>query len=171
MNGINWQIVPRGHDTSKTNRAVIECLNRTYRHLTPEEREIAIREAYESYERKITFFESTDYIEKIYGLGEFNGYIAYFYPNGEVLMEKFFDDYAQSLPAKHEAIYNLQAINFEALSKLSKTKLMKDSRCKRIIHAGKWEEKAKQIIETESTEESQAEVQQVLVKIKSYSTK
>lgn len=171
MNGINWRIVPKGHDGTKTNIAVIECLNRTFRHLTPEEKEQAIREAYALYERKINFFESTNYVEKIYGLGEFNGYMAYFYPNGEVLMEKFFDDYAESLPAKHEAIYNLKVVDFEALSRLSKPKLMRDSRCKRIIHAGKWEDKARRIVETEATEESKAEVQKVLTKIKEHSTK
>lgn len=171
MNGINWQIVPKGHDNSKTNTSVIECLNRKFRHLTPEEREAAIKEVYDLYERKMNFFESTNYVEKIYGLGEFNGYVAYFYPNGEVIMEKFFDDYAQSLPAKNEAIYNLKVVDFEVLSKLSKIKLMKDSRCKRIIHFGKWEEKVRKIIETEATESSKETVQKVLIKIKSDSSK
>lgn len=168
MNAINWQIVPKGHDTNKIHEAVINCLNRTYRHLTPEERKKIIDEAYALYERKLNFFESTDYIEKVYGIGKFNGYMAYFYANGEVLMEKFFDDYAESLPAKNEAIYNLKVVDFEALSKLSKPKLMKNEKCRRIIHSGKWEDKAKEIIDTEATEESMENVQKVLTKIKSH---
>lgn len=171
MNSINWQIVPKGHDNTKLNTNVISFLNRKYRHLTPKEREEKIKEAYALYERKINFFENTDYVEKIYGIGQFNGYIAYFYPNGEVLMEKFFNDYAESLPAKNEAIYNLKIQDFESLSKLSKPKLMKDSRCKRIIHAGRWEDKAKEIININSTEESRQEVQKVLTLIKGNSTK
>lgn len=171
LSSINWRIIPNGHDSTKTNTRVIDCLNRVYHHLTPAEREAKIKEAYELYERKINFFENTNYIDKILGIGDFNGYMAYFYPNGAVMMEKFFDDYAESMPTKHEAIYSLDVINFESLSKLSKPKLMKDKRCKRIIHAGNWEERARAIIETEATEESKQEVQKVLTRIKEHSRK
>lgn len=166
LSGINWHIVPKGHDSSKANNGVIDCLNRVYRHLTPSEREAKIREAYDLYERKVNFFENTEYIEKVLGLGEFNGYLAYFYPNGTVIMEKFFDDYAESMPTKNEAIYTLKVRYFETLSKLSKTKLMKDERCTRIIHSGNWEERVKKLIDVEPTEESTNEVQKVLTRLK-----
>ena len=48
---------------------------------------------------------------------------------------------------------------------------MKDKRCKRIIHAGNWEERARAIIETEATEENRQEVQKVLTRIKEHSRK
>lgn len=168
LNGINWRIIPNGHDDSKTNNNVIECLNRVYRHLTPAEREAKIREAYELYERKINFFENTNYVDKILGIGDFNGYMAYFYENGTVIMEKFFDDYAESIPTQHEAIYTLKVVDFETLSKLSKPKLIKDEKCTRIIHAGSWENRVQKLLDVESTEVSKQAVQKVLTKIKGH---
>jgi hypothetical protein len=118
------------------------------------------------YERKINFFENTKYSFKIYGVSEFDGYVAYVYPNGEILLERFFSDYTECMPASGEAIYNLNIYNFEDKSKFSKTVLMKDSEVGRIIHSKTFEAQARKIIEREATEEVKNDVDAFIKKFK-----
>jgi hypothetical protein len=164
LNGVNWQIVPPGEETELDTR-VIESLNRTYNHLSLEEKEKRIRERYAEYERKMKFFDKSGYAHRIYGINEFNGYIAFIYPNGEVIMEKFFNDYANCIPTINEAIYNVKVTDFETLSRLKKPVLIKDKRCRRIIHRGNWESKGQEIIDRPATPESQEEVKKLMLKI------
>lgn len=164
INGVNWQIVPPGEDT-ELNSKVINSLNRTYNYLSLDEKEKRIRERYAEYERKMRFFDKSGYLYRIYGINEFNGYIAFIYPNGEVIMEKFFNDYANCIPTINEAIYNLKVVDFETLSKLKKTALIKDKRCNRIIHKGDWESKGRKIIERPTTQESEEEVKKLILKL------
>lgn len=164
LSGVNWQIVPPGEE-SELNTRVINSLNRTYNYLSLEEKEKRIRERYAEYERKMKFFENSGYLYRIYGINEFNGYIAFIYPNGEVIMEKFFNDYANCIPTINEAIYNVKAADFETLSKLKKPALIKDRRCHRIIHRGDWETKGQEIIDRPSTPETQEEVKQLILRL------
>lgn len=164
--GVNWQIVPPGDGEDEFSEKVIESLNRSYNYLSLEERERKIKERYAAYERKIKFFENSGYLYRIYGINEFNGYIAFIYPNGEVLMEKFFDDYANCTPTVNEAIYNVKVADFETLSKFKKTALIRDPRCKRIIHKGEWEKRGKAIISRPTTPESEEEVKKLILSIK-----
>ena len=164
ISGINWQILPPG-DEVKLNTKVIEALNQKYNYLSLEEKEKLIIQRYKEYERKINFFEKSNYIYRIYGINELNGYIAYIYPNGEIMMEKFFNDYANCIPTINEAIYNLKVTDFENLSKLKKSSLIKNKRCYRIIHKGKWEDKGQEIIDRPTTIESQEQVKQLILKL------
>ena len=130
-----------------------------------EEKEKRIRERYAEYERKMRFFENSGYLYRIYGINEFNGYIAFIYPNGEVIMEKFFNDYANCIPTINEAIYNVRVTDFETLSKLKKPALIKDKRCRRIIHKGDWESKGQEIIDRPTTPESEEEVKKLMLRL------
>lgn len=164
--GVNWQIVPPGDGEDELTEKVISALNRFYNYLSLKERERKIKERYTAFERKIKFFENTGYLYRIYGINEFNGYIAFIYPNGEVLMEKFFDDYANCIPVVNEAMYNVKITDFETLSKFKKTALIKDSRCRRIIHKGDWEAKGLEIISRPTTPETEEEVKKLILSIK-----
>ena len=164
LNGVNWQIVPPGKD-GDLNTQVIDSLNRAYNHLSLEEKEKRIKARYAEYERKMKFFENSGYKHKVFGINEFNGYIAFIYDNGEVIMEKFFNDYANCIPTINEAIYNVKATDFETLSKLKKPVLIKDHRCHRIIHKGDWEQKGQEIIDRPSTPESQEEVKKLMYRL------
>ena len=166
---VNWQIVPTGTE-DELDKKVIKSLNRKYNYLSKEERERKILERFKMYERKKKYFENSNYLYKIFGINTFDGYIAYIYANGEVLMEKFFDDHANCLPTVGEAIYNIRVTDFEVLSKYSKLALIKDSRCKRIIHAGKWEKKSDEVISRPITEESKEQVKQLILKIQTKKT-
>lgn len=166
---LNWEIVPSGTDDS-LDKKVISSLNRQYNYLTPEQREQIILEKYALYERKKAFFENSGYVYKFYGRNTFDGYVAYIYENGEVLMEKFFNDYAQCIPSSGEAIYNVKVADFETLSKLTKTTLMKESKCKRIIHSGSWEERTQAILDRPTTTETKEEVKKMILSIQTKKT-
>lgn len=166
---VNWQIVPPGKEED-LDRAVIESLNRAYNYLSPKEREAKILERYSTYERKKKYFENSGYAHKVYGINTFAGYIAYIYSNGEILMEKYFDDKANCKPTIGEAIYNVKAIDFEALSRLEKPVLMKEPRCARIIHRGNWEERTDKVINRPSTPESEETVKKLILDLKTKRT-
>lgn len=161
---LNWEIVPPGSNDNLDTR-VIESLNRQYNYLSPEERENIIIEKYALYERKKNFFDNSGYVDKFFGRNTFDGYVAYIYENGEVLMEKFFDDYAHCIPTTGEAIYNVKIADFEVLSRLTKTTLIKETKCKRIIHAGNWEERTQTIINRPATNESREEVKKITLSL------
>lgn len=162
---VNWQIVPPGKEED-LDRKVIDSLNRAYNYLNPQEREAKILERYHTYERKKQYFENSGYADKVYGINTFAGYIAYIYPNGEILMEKYFDDQANCRPTQGEAIYNVKVYDFERLSRLEKPVLMKEPGCLRIIHRGDWESRADKIISKESTPESEESVKKLMFELK-----
>ena len=162
---VNWQIVPPGKEED-LDKAVISSLNRKYNYLSPSEREKRILERYGIYERKIRFYESSGYVQKVYGRNTFTGYIAYIYPNGEILMDKFFDDSANCIPTIGEAIYNVQVPDFDRLSRLSKTTLIKEAGCTRIIHSGKWEDKGRAIIARPPIPDAEQQVKKLIKEIK-----
>ena len=167
---VNWQIVPPGKE-EELDREVIESLNRAYNYLSPEERETKILERYCIYERKKRYFENSGYAHKIYGINTFAGYIAYIYPNGEILMEKYFDDQANCRPTQGEAIYNVKVADFERLSRLAKPVLMKEPTCARIIHRGEWEEKADIIVNRPATKETEESVKKLILELQTKRTK
>ncbi len=165
ITGVNWQIIPTGFDESELDERIIESLNRTYNYLSLDEKEKQIKERFATYKRKMQFFENTGYVHRVYGTNSFDGYIAFIYPNGEVIMEKFFDDHARCLPTVNEAIYNVNVKDFEALSSIKKTKLIKEGKCTRIIHRGNWEAKGQEIINRPSTPETEEEVRKLIKRL------
>lgn len=144
---VMWTLIPEGFQPNDLDQKVYAGLNERYKQSTPEEKEQRIREGLELYERKINFYESTNYIARVYGKDKFDGYVGYIYPNGQILSEKFFEDYKKFIPCTKECIYNFTIYNFEELSKHSKLTLIKDKKCKRILHAGEWEKRNLSVIE------------------------
>ena len=162
---VSWTIVPAGEeDMEETKKKVINKLNNYYLHLPIKERKKRINERYELYERKVSFFEGTDYILKIYGVSKFDGYVAFVYPNGEILLERFFSDYSQCMPAIGEAVYNLNIYNFEDLSKFNKLQLIREKSCKRIMHGNRFEKEAQAVIDLPATDKVRDDVQAFVLK-------
>ena len=165
---VNWTIVPNGDAgyDGDIKQKIIETMNRHYSHLSLEEKRRKVQEKYDIYDRKVSFFENTKYVLKIYGISKFDGYVAFVYENGEILLERFFTDYTECMPAIGEAIYNLNIYNFEELSKYSKTKLIRDKSAKRILHTDNFEDKARIIIDREATPEVKKDVEAFVYKFK-----
>ena len=103
---------------------------------------------------------------KIYGVSKFDGYVAYVYPNGEILLERFFADYAECIPATGEAVYNLNIYNFEEMSKYSKLELIRNKSAKRILHCASFERLAQAVVDKPVTPEVKADVEQFILKFR-----
>ena len=107
------------------------------------------------------FYEGTGYIARIVGIEQNEGYTAYVYPNGEVIL----DNTKKNENGRH-AIYHIKAVNFELLSRLDKTTLRSLPEVERIIHNKNWQERVKGIIQEEGTESDQAAAAELHSKLK-----
>lgn len=143
---VDWVIIPGGTDLSR----VGTTSSKSYRQLVLPEVEL-------EHLRKVgriknEYYESTNYLAKVLGLMKYRGYVAYIYPNGEILIDR---EYVEETPrsATGCAIYNLRVEDFETLSKLDKTHLMHNKKVKRIIHSGNWKKKTDDIISRQGTQE------------------
>ena len=97
-------------------------------------------------------------------MSQFDGYVAFVYVNGEILLERFFSDYSQCMPATGEAIYNLNIYNFEDLSKFNKLQLIREKSCKRIMHGNRFEKEAQAVIDLPATDKVRDDVQAFVLK-------
>mgnify|MGYP000839064814 CR=1 FL=1 len=154
-------------------KAIIDLKGKEYKEVQTKEKEKKeiklkqeeVRRLKSLGERKSTFYESTDYLVKAVGLRRYSGYVAYIYKNGEVILDrKYNKDYPTT--ASGDAIYNMKAINFEALSKLDKVSLRKKKEVKRMIHRNNWEDRVRKIIEKEGTKEDIESAKTLVKKLK-----
>ena len=95
---------------------------------------------------KKKLYDATNPVFRIMGKNTFNGYIGYVYPNGRVVLDKFYDKQTDSMLADGHAVYAMNIEEFYELSKLSKSELIKSKLCKRYIHKGDW---IKKVLENE----------------------
>lgn len=115
-------------------------------------------------EEKKDFYDKSGYIAKAIGLKRYHGYVAYIYENGQVILDR---EYNSMYPrtAKGNAIYNLQAVDFEELSKKNKSILMKHPKVGRIIHSKNWEDRVLEIIKKEATREEELSAKVLIKKL------
>ena len=143
---VNWEILPEGIDLSRAHQ-VGEA--RAYKELSEEE----LNKLRTANRRKIDFFSNSYFLGRALGDSYFRGYVAFFYPNGEVLMDTMVDD-SNIKGAIGDAMYNVSIYDFVELSKLDKKTLRETGRANKIVHRGNWEEKARAIISKPSTQKS-----------------
>jgi len=110
------------------------------------------------------FFMNTNYSAKAIGLKKFAGYFAYIYPNGVVVLDK---DFREKYPTTAEgAIYVMRARDFELLSGIGKTDLIKHPfLLGHKYHRGDWKTKINAYINPEGTKEEQEEAKQLIKKM------
>lgn len=87
---------------------------------------------------KKRLYDSSDPYFRIQGKGTFDGYIGYVYPNGRVVLDKFYEDSETGKLAEGQAIYAMDIQEFYELSRLSKSELIRNKLCNRYIHKGDW---------------------------------
>lgn len=104
--------------------------------------------------KKVEFYENSGYLFAAIGINHFTGYLAFFYPNGEVLMDKWYEDTFGIMPAYKEAIYNVKAKDYERLSPLDKQTLRHNTSVKVLNHTPTWTKRAQTIIDRKGTEEN-----------------
>ena len=152
-----WELVPEGKEDRKITQTGAP------RTLFMREEDVdALRRAGH---RKEDFYAKSAYTAKVIGLEKYKGYVGYIYPNGEVLLDR---EYQEESPKsdKENAIYNMKVGDFETLSRLDKTVLRKHPKVGRIYHSKNWEKKAQAIVDRLGTLEDQIEVVQLVKKLK-----
>ena len=110
------------------------------------------------------FYMNTNYSAKAIGLKKFAGYFAYIYPNGVVVLDK---DFREKYPTTAEgAIYVMRARDFELLSGIGKTDLIKHPFLfGHRYHRGDWKTKINAYITPEGKPEEQEEAIQLIKKM------
>lgn len=90
---------------------------------------------------RIDILERSGYIGRpIKGLNTFAGYYAFVYPNGKVILEKFWENEENMIPAFGAATYVMNIDNFIELSKMSRINLIEyikmfhEAGVKRVFH-------------------------------------
>lgn len=153
---VSWVIVPEGK-RPKSARRIIDSPPHV---LTLEELE-NLRHAGEA---KDDFYDKNKPLLKAYGRLKYKGYIAYIYPNGEVLLDTVYDE-RRPQGATGNAIYHIPARYFDMVSGLDKQALMRHPSAKKIVHAGDWQGRAQKVIDQEGTQEEQEQAKQLVKRI------
>ena len=96
---------------------------------------------------KKEFFSTTNPMFRVKGKETFDGYVGYIYPNGKVILEKFYKNTANNQVSTGDAIYILDIGDFYRLSHFTKKVLMNDKRVERIVHNGDWQSKVRKVLE------------------------
>lgn len=138
---VNWQFLPKGEGIKRgtSERKTVPSSN-------PEKPiELLIEET----NMRIAILENSGFIgTPVRGLDTFTGYFAFIYPNGKVILEKFWENEEKMTPAQGCATYVMNIDNFIELSKMSKINLIEYIRTlpeigvKRIFHTSinNWQE-------------------------------
>lgn len=134
----NWNILPKGHikrlkDTKVDSKPRVK-----------EKKAATFSEEYEKVTKRKAFLDNTDCIV-IDGVNRFKGYVGYYYPNGLVFFEIFFED-GNELKPKTGATYIMNIENFVEMSALSIPEVMeyiKDggTDVRRINHTSTWQDR------------------------------
>ena len=152
-----WELVPEG----KLPKTVKQ--EGTPRTITMTEKDVDVLR--QVGRQKQEFYESTPYMARVIGLEQYRGYVGYIYPNGQVLLDREFNEDAPS-SAKGNAIYNMKVRDFEALSRMDKTTLRNNPRVGRIYHSKHWEEKAREVIDRQADLLDHEEAVQLIKRLK-----
>ena len=100
---------------------------------------------------RMGFLDHTDYVYKMTGKDNFEGYVGYIYSNGVVVFEKFYKSIDNHEPSTSNATYVMNFNNFVQMSKLTKTDIMAyikngGTDVRRVYHTNKWVDKMVSLI-------------------------
>lgn len=134
---INWELLPKGESEKREKNDDVKPLDNSHTKIV----------GVDDVTKRIDFLESTGYVGKLKGLNTFTGYYGYVYPNGTVILEKFWEDEECISPAINYATYIMNIDNFISMSKISRINLVEYIRTlpeigvKRLYHSNisNWE--------------------------------
>ena len=159
-NLVEWILIPEGKDYRRVKKTEQPSEDKTFIFNYEE-----IQRLRQLGIRKKTFYEGTPYIAKAVGLRKYRGYIAYIYPNGKVALDREYND-DKPKTAVDNAVYIINAKDFEELSRKEKPELIKDSRVQRKYHNDTFEKRMSLIINAEGTEKVQEEARQLVYRLR-----
>lgn len=155
-----WEIIRKGERKEKETKEPVHP-----RFQTPKEKDF-----YLSFMKRKLFFESSNYLCRIVGINNFNGYQGYIYPSGMVVFEKLYEDVeAGKISKKSNATYIMNLDNFVDFSKLTKPEIMKfikntaNPQICRKNHNETWEERMRSMMEGKGyTEEIEKKIEALI---------
>ncbi len=140
---VNWEILPE----EELDSSIAKGIREETKHLTEEAKQSKRERMLDLYMEKKEFFATTNPMFRVKGKETFDGYVGYIYPNGKVILEKFYKNAANSQVSTGDAIYILDIGDFYRLSHFTKKVLMNDERVDRIVHSGDWQSKVRKVLE------------------------
>lgn len=144
----NWELIPEGQNEEEI---IMDGLAQETKGLSDEEKKRLLQRRIDLFMEKKNFYASQDPFYRIMGKDTFKGYVGFIYPNGKVVLDKFYKGVNSKQVSDGDAIYIMDIEDFYRLSHFEKRVLMKDSRVKRIVHQGNWKERVLQEINGESS--------------------
>lgn len=135
---LQWDIIPEGEEIA-VHPEEIERIRKDQE--TTKKEQGARKDPLELFYEKKTFFDSTEPLIRVMGKDTFDGYIGYIYPNGKVILDKYYENTKTKRLATDVAVYSMGIDDFYKLSQLSKTEIIRDRLCKRFYHRGEWQSK------------------------------
>ena len=136
----NWNFLTGDIDAERLGRAIHNGVKDIH---DKEKRKKTQEELKKLYFAKRQLFDETSNYRVAEGINTFDGYVAFIYPNGKVILERFFERRkdGSEVIANDQAIYVMPIDEFYTLTNLSKTQIIRDKLCKRYIHRGNWRAK------------------------------
>lgn len=132
----NWQFLPP--DDRSYEEEVIRKIRTSGHEMSEDERKCHQNRLLELFMEKKELYDSSDPFFRVKGKDTFDGYIGFVYPNGRVVLDKFYDDAESGRLALGHAVYAMGIQEFYELSRLSKTEIIRNRLCKRYVHRGDW---------------------------------
>ena len=143
---LKWDIIPSGEELPIP-KEILETQAKEKQNQTTQQRKQLTKEQIEElFYQKKSFFDSSEPLLRVMGKDTFNGYIGYIYPNGTVILDKYYEDAKKEKLATSVAIYSMNIDDFYRLSSLSKTEIIRDRLCKRFYHRGDWQNRVQKEI-------------------------
>lgn len=155
---VNWQLASEGQE-----RLIEIPKKENYRRIKMNEDEI--NQLRTIGEERNEIYQNSNYLAKIIGIINTNDYVAYIYPNGEVIMDREYDPERIST-ANGAAAFHMKAADFETLSKLDKTALKDHPKVERIIHRENWQARVQEIINKKGTVEDREAAKTLIKRLK-----
>lgn len=128
---VNWEFLPEGEGIKRGKNSG------EHKNNVPKDKSDLVNEV----NMRIDILEKSGFIGRpVKGLNTFSGYYAFIYPNGKVILEKFWENEETMNPATKAATYVMTIDNFVEMSKLSRINLIEYIRTlpevgvKRIFH-------------------------------------
>lgn len=116
---LSWEFLPEKQKETTGKRIPILKYSKT----DEEKKELEDKKE-QLLEEKIELFASLPYISSLKGMNRFEGYVAYLFENGRVVLEKFYKKTKHGvIPTFNEAIYVMNITDFKELSKMGKTEI------------------------------------------------
>lgn len=156
----NWDLIPNGTDGDK--EIYDKALKSTIDRLPEAKKKEHQERISDLFIEKKELYDSIDPYYRVLGKNTFDGYIGYVYKNGTVILDKLYDNAKSGKITEGAAIYVMNISEFYELSHLTKTKLIQENLCRRIIHKGDWKTKVREVIESQSVADSVKEVARLI---------